>query len=143
MQQLMLRLDRVVRRRRALVLALWLVALLAALPFAAKQSDHLTGGGYTVPDSQSDRVATALDRTPSMSNAAPSSSRVVTSSICGMACRQPLAIGGREAMAIHGFPEFLPVSEVLAPDGPGRDDQLGLRRASRRARAAARCSGRM
>src|SRR5688572_8703456 len=62
MQQLMLRLDRVVRRRRALVLALWLVALIAALPFAAKQSDHLTGGGYTVPDSQSDRVAAALER---------------------------------------------------------------------------------
>ena len=62
MQKLMLRLDRVVRRRRTIVLALWLLALLAALPFAAKQSDHLTGGGYAVPGSQSERVATALER---------------------------------------------------------------------------------
>jgi RND superfamily putative drug exporter len=61
MQRAMLRLDRAVRRRRTLVLALWLVALLAALPFAARQSDHLTGGGYSVAGSQSDRVVQALE----------------------------------------------------------------------------------
>jgi RND superfamily putative drug exporter len=58
----MLRLDALVRRHRRLVLAAWLVALLAALPLAARQSDHLTGGGFGVPGSQSDRVEQALSR---------------------------------------------------------------------------------
>jgi RND superfamily putative drug exporter len=62
MQRLMLRLDDLVRRRRRLVLAAWLVALVAALPLAARQSDHLTGGGFNVPGSQSDRVEHALGR---------------------------------------------------------------------------------
>jgi uncharacterized membrane protein YdfJ with MMPL/SSD domain len=61
-QQLMLRLDSFVRRHRRLVLAAWVVALVAALPLAARQSDHLTGGGFGVPGSQSDRVEKALSR---------------------------------------------------------------------------------
>jgi uncharacterized membrane protein YdfJ with MMPL/SSD domain len=59
-QRLMLRLDALVNRRRGVVLAVWVVALLAALPLAAQQSDHLTGGGFDVPGSQSDRVERAL-----------------------------------------------------------------------------------
>ena len=46
MQRLMLSLDALVHRRRRWVLAAWLVALIAALPLAARQSDHLTGGGF-------------------------------------------------------------------------------------------------
>jgi RND superfamily putative drug exporter len=59
MQHLMLRLDRTLARRRWLVLGAWVVALAVALPFAAKQSEHLTGGGFGVPGSQSKRVADA------------------------------------------------------------------------------------
>ncbi|MCW2991391.1 MAG: drug exporter-like proteinr of the superfamily [Solirubrobacterales bacterium] len=57
MQELMLRLDRVLARRRWLVLGAWVAALAVALPFAMKQSEHLTGGGFGVPGSQSQAVA--------------------------------------------------------------------------------------
>ena len=60
MQRFMLRLDGVLRRRRWLVLALWVGALAAALPFAARQSENLTGGGFGVPGSQSEHVSAAL-----------------------------------------------------------------------------------
>ncbi|HEX8103671.1 MAG TPA: MMPL family transporter [Solirubrobacteraceae bacterium] len=58
----MVRLDRFVRNYRRAVLALWLVALAAAVPFALRQSDHLTGGGYEVPGSESVAVQDAVDR---------------------------------------------------------------------------------
>jgi uncharacterized membrane protein YdfJ with MMPL/SSD domain len=47
-------------RRRRWVLAAWLVIVAAALPFAAKQTDHLTGGGFDVPGSQSKAVSDSL-----------------------------------------------------------------------------------
>jgi uncharacterized membrane protein YdfJ with MMPL/SSD domain len=56
----MLRLDALVRRRRRLVLAAWLVAVAVAVPFAMRQSDNLTGGGYEVPGSQSQRVEASV-----------------------------------------------------------------------------------
>src|SRR5688500_4084151 len=58
----MLRLDGAVRRHRRIVIAAWVVVLAAALPFAAKQSDNLSGGGFGVPGSQSKNVADALER---------------------------------------------------------------------------------
>ena len=62
MTQFMLSLDAVLRRHRRAVLAAWIVALVAAVPFAARQSDHLTGGGYDVPGSQSKAALQAIDR---------------------------------------------------------------------------------
>src|SRR4051794_41773214 len=56
----MRRLDALVHRRRRMVLAAWAVVRLAALPLAAHQSDRLTGGGFGVPGSQSDRVEKAV-----------------------------------------------------------------------------------
>jgi uncharacterized membrane protein YdfJ with MMPL/SSD domain len=56
------RLVRLVAHRPGLVLALCLVAVVASLPFATRQSSHLTLGGYTVPTSQSARVEDALAR---------------------------------------------------------------------------------
>jgi uncharacterized membrane protein YdfJ with MMPL/SSD domain len=49
-------------RRRRVVLAAWVMLLLAALPFAAKQTDHLTSGGFEVPGSQSQVVAENISR---------------------------------------------------------------------------------
>ena len=64
MQNLMLRLDRFVRRRQRWIIGLWAVLLLAALPLAARQSENLSSGGFTVPGSQSAQVNEALERTP-------------------------------------------------------------------------------
>jgi RND superfamily putative drug exporter len=47
------------RRRRLVVLA-WVVIVALALPFASKQTDHLTGGGFDVPGSQSLKVSESL-----------------------------------------------------------------------------------
>jgi RND superfamily putative drug exporter len=58
----MLRLDALIRRRRRLFLLAWGLVLLAALPFAARQSEHLTGGGFDVPGSQSVAVQQAVER---------------------------------------------------------------------------------
>jgi uncharacterized membrane protein YdfJ with MMPL/SSD domain len=59
---LMLRIDALVRRRRLVVLVAWLAVVAAAVPLALRQSDHLSGGGYRVPGSQSDRVESDLGR---------------------------------------------------------------------------------
>ncbi|HEX8084241.1 MAG TPA: hypothetical protein VF529_08120 [Solirubrobacteraceae bacterium] len=62
MQALMIKFDQFIRRHRRAVLGLWLVALLAAVPFAMRQSENLTGGGYAVPGSQSETVRAAVER---------------------------------------------------------------------------------
>jgi len=61
-QTVMLRLDALIRRRRGVFLGVWALIVLAALPFAARQSDHLTGGGFDVPGSQSVAVQQAVER---------------------------------------------------------------------------------
>src|SRR4051794_34735855 len=60
MQDFMLRLDRVLVRRRWWVLGTWVAVLAVAVPFAARQSEHLTGGGFGVPGSQSAEVASVV-----------------------------------------------------------------------------------
>jgi uncharacterized membrane protein YdfJ with MMPL/SSD domain len=49
------------RRRRWVVLA-WVAVVAFALPFASQQTDHLTGGGFDVPGSQSKAVTDSLQR---------------------------------------------------------------------------------
>src|SRR3954453_5195566 len=62
MHRLMTKVDSFVHRRRRLVLIAWLLVLVAALPFAAQQSDSLTTGGFTVPNSSSEAVENELQR---------------------------------------------------------------------------------
>src|SRR3954451_22125679 len=62
MQAVMDRLDGFTRRHRVPVALAWLVVLLAALPFAARQTDHLTSGGFSVPGSGSAAVDRSLKR---------------------------------------------------------------------------------
>jgi uncharacterized membrane protein YdfJ with MMPL/SSD domain len=69
MQTAMLRLDRLLRRRRRAVLIVWAMIVLAALPFAARQSEHLSSGGFEVPGSQSAQVDDALARFPGVQRA--------------------------------------------------------------------------
>ena len=42
------------------MLVAWLLVLIAAAPFAMQQTDHLTSGGFLVPDSGSEKVDRAL-----------------------------------------------------------------------------------
>jgi len=56
----MKRLAAVLGRRRRWVLAAWIAIVVLALPFAAKQTEHLTGGGFDVPGSESKAVADAM-----------------------------------------------------------------------------------
>ncbi|HMJ37004.1 MAG TPA: MMPL family transporter [Baekduia sp.] len=55
--------DRWVGRHRAVVLVAWLALVAAAVPLALTQSDHLTGGGFQVPGSQSARADAAVQQT--------------------------------------------------------------------------------
>ena len=62
MQAAMDRLAAFLERRRLVVLVAWMALLLAAVPFAARQSEHLTSGGFAVPGSQSATVDRNLER---------------------------------------------------------------------------------
>jgi uncharacterized membrane protein YdfJ with MMPL/SSD domain len=62
MSSLTLRLDALVRRHHRLVLGVWLAIVVAAIPFAMRQSDHLSSGGFFVKGSQSSNVDTTLRR---------------------------------------------------------------------------------
>jgi uncharacterized membrane protein YdfJ with MMPL/SSD domain len=56
------RLSGFVRRRRKLVLAGWVVLLLASIPFASRQTENLTGGGFEVPNTGSVAVEAEIHR---------------------------------------------------------------------------------
>jgi uncharacterized membrane protein YdfJ with MMPL/SSD domain len=60
MQAALDRLWGFLERRRYWVLGVWVVLLLAALPFTLRQTDHLTSGGFSVPGSGSEAVDHAL-----------------------------------------------------------------------------------
>src|SRR5665811_777008 len=60
MHDAMLKLAGFLARRRRLVVVAWALIVLAALPFAARQTEHLTGGGFDVPGSQSKAVGEAM-----------------------------------------------------------------------------------
>jgi uncharacterized membrane protein YdfJ with MMPL/SSD domain len=62
MRDWMNRLAGLLGRRRRWVVGAWVAIVLLALPFAAKQTDHLTGGGFDVPGSQSKQVSEELQR---------------------------------------------------------------------------------
>src|SRR5436190_11578639 len=46
--------------RRRWVVGAWVLIVVLAAPFAMKQTDHLTGGGFDVPGSQSMKVSESL-----------------------------------------------------------------------------------
>ena len=64
MQRAMDRLDAFLKRHKRVVLAAWLVAIVAAVPFASRQTEHLSSGGFGVPGSGSKRVDDQLPRFP-------------------------------------------------------------------------------
>ena len=62
MREVMIRLSGFLRRHRRAVVVAWAVIFLLAFPFAARQTEHLTGGGFDVPGSQSKAVTESLER---------------------------------------------------------------------------------
>jgi uncharacterized membrane protein YdfJ with MMPL/SSD domain len=62
MREPITRLAAFLGRRRRWVLAGWVVVLVLALPLASRQTEHLTGGGFDVPGSQSKAVSEAVEQ---------------------------------------------------------------------------------
>jgi len=62
MHDFMVKLAGFLGRRRRLVLLAWVAVVALALPFAMNQTDHLTGGGFDVPGSQSKTVSDSIQR---------------------------------------------------------------------------------
>jgi uncharacterized membrane protein YdfJ with MMPL/SSD domain len=60
MQRFMDRLTSFLERRRKLVLGIWVALLLVSLPFAMKQTEYLTAGGFSIPGSGSEIVDRAI-----------------------------------------------------------------------------------
>ena len=60
MREFMVKLSGVLGRRRRWVVLGWVVVVAAALPIASHQTDHLTGGGFDVPGSESKAVSDSL-----------------------------------------------------------------------------------
>jgi len=67
MQSAMNRLSVFVRDHRKLVLAAWVVLLVASVPFASRQTENLTSGGFEVPGTQSAEVDAQVERFPEVS----------------------------------------------------------------------------
>ena len=62
MQSAMNRLSGFVRTRRKLVFGIWIALLVVSVPFASQQTKHLSGGGFEVPGSGSDKVDKEIAR---------------------------------------------------------------------------------
>jgi uncharacterized membrane protein YdfJ with MMPL/SSD domain len=62
MRDSMIRLAAVIGRRRRWVIGIWVAIVVLAFPFATKQTEHLSGGGFDVPGSQSKAVSDSLQR---------------------------------------------------------------------------------
>ena len=60
MARALLRLAGLIERRRFAVVGMWLVVVAAAVPFALRQSEDLTGSGFDVPGSGSAVVDRAI-----------------------------------------------------------------------------------
>src|SRR5258708_24583181 len=68
MQRAMDTLDGLLRRHKRAVVLAWLVAIVAAVPFTARQTDHLSSGGFGVKGSGSQMVDDNLHRFPGVSH---------------------------------------------------------------------------
>src|SRR3954454_23806700 len=67
MQRAMDNLDGFLSRHQRFVLVAWLVAILVAVPFASRQAEHLSSGGFGVPGSGSKAVDDELSQFPGIS----------------------------------------------------------------------------
>ena len=115
----MLRLARLLERRGRLVAVLWLVVVSVSVPLALRQSEDLTGSGFDVPGSGSDRVRRAIARDfPGADQA----------QLAAVLVAEPDARPGAVTAAVARLDaELASVPAVTIPPGA---KQLGLRTAS-------------
>ncbi len=111
-------------RRRRWVLAAWVVVVIVALPFASKQTDHLTGGGFDVPGSQSERVNQALQN--EFGSQADGISVVLKASPEATAAERAAAVGRlrTEVASVEGV--TLPPAAALGARGQLRAEDVAL-----------------
>ena len=121
-------------RRRRWVLAGWVLVLVLAMPLAARQTEHLTGGGFDVPGSDSMAASEAVQREfggdsngiAVVLKATPGSGRAAHVAAVGRVRR---AVAGIEDVALpqsaaragvaelgHGGVAMLPLRSGLSPD---------------------------
>jgi RND superfamily putative drug exporter len=134
MHDAMIKLAGFLARRRRLVVAAWILIVIAALPLAARQTEHLTGGGFDVPGSQSKSVgdamqgvfareangiAVVLQAQPSAAagerRAAVRRLREAVASTEGVAMSPAVARRG-EAQLRAGDRALLPLTSLVSPD---------------------------
>ncbi|HWA55495.1 MAG TPA: MMPL family transporter [Solirubrobacterales bacterium] len=115
----MVRLAGFLGRRRRWVLAGWVVVVVLALPLAQHQTDHLTGGGFDVPGSESKAVSDSLksDFGDESGNMA-----VLLRAEPGADKAQRAAAVGRVRKAVAGL------DEVSLPAATARRAELALQR---------------
>jgi uncharacterized membrane protein YdfJ with MMPL/SSD domain len=131
----MTRLAAVLGRRRRWVLGIWIAIVVLALPFAAKQTEHLTGGGFDVPGSESKAVADAMQGVfPRESGgvavllrAAPEATAAQRAAAVDRVRREVAAVDGislapaaarrAEARLARSDSTLVPISSSVPPDG--------------------------
>jgi RND superfamily putative drug exporter len=122
MHDAMLRLAGFLARRRRLVVAAWLLIVVASLPLASRQTEHLTGGGFDVPGSESKAVAEAMQGVfVKQSNGIAVSLRAA-----------PGASAAERAAALRRVRrEVAPIAGIALPPAVARRAALELRRGDR------------
>jgi RND superfamily putative drug exporter len=119
MRDFMVKLAAFLGRRRRWVLFAWIAVVALALPLASHQTDHLTGGGFDVPGSQSKAVSDALQRDFG-SKTGGITVLLRADASAGRAAR--VAAVDRVRRAVSGL------DEVTLPAGVARRAELALRR---------------
>jgi uncharacterized membrane protein YdfJ with MMPL/SSD domain len=134
MHDAMIKLAGFLARRRRLVVVVWVLVVVAALPLAARQTEHLTGGGFDVPGSESKAVAESMQGVFAgrdngiavLLRAQPGSSTVERTAAVRRVQREagaidgivlPLAVARRgEVQLRRGGSTVLPLSSSVSPD---------------------------
>jgi RND superfamily putative drug exporter len=119
MRQFMVQLAGFLGRRRRWVVLAWVAVVLAALPLASRQTEHLTGGGFDVPGSESKAVNDSIER--DFSN--------TTGSIAVLLRAQPDAGRAARAAAVARLQRSVAgLDEVSLPAAVARRGELSLQR---------------
>jgi uncharacterized membrane protein YdfJ with MMPL/SSD domain len=106
-------------RHRRWVLAAWVAVLVVALPIASHQTDHLTGGGFDVPGSESKAVGDEIGQ----------SFAAKTNGIAVLLEADPSASGAERAAAVRRVRHTVAgVDDLTLPPAAARQAEAQLQR---------------